>query len=258
MVLPFKCPYCNHYYCAEHRLPENHNCPEYWMARAPRPQPPPIITPEKPYEYTVTYGSRPTTKLFQFSSTELKHLTIGALLVMGVGLSYIPQAVGLSVLTSPEILVGLVIIFTLSFFLHEIAHKLSAQHYGLWAEFRITLWGAIITLISMLPLSFFKIISPGAVMIAGPVTEKEAGRTALAGPLTNIVISAICATVLITTQNTSHIPFFGAWINAVIALFNLIPFGIMDGLKVFRWNKLVWTAAFIASVALTVYVFMFI
>ncbi|MFQ5758758.1 MAG: site-2 protease family protein [Candidatus Bathyarchaeia archaeon] len=179
---------------------------------------------------------------------------------MGVGLSYIPQAVGLPALTKPEILVGLVIIFTLSFLLHEIAHKLTAQHYGLLAEFRITLWGAIITLISMLPLPFFKLISPGAVMIAGPITEKEAGKTAVAGPLTNIVISTTCTLVLTTAQNTSHliIPFFGAWINAIIALFNLIPFGIMDGLKVFRWNKLVWTAAFIASVALTVYVFTFI
>jgi Zn-dependent protease len=178
---------------------------------------------------------------------------------MGVGLSYIPQAVGLPLLTKPEILLCLVIVFTLSFLLHEIAHKLSAQHYGLWAEFRITLWGAIITLISML-LPFFKIISPGAVMIAGPITEKEAGKTAIAGPLTNIVSSIICTTVLITTQNTLHwiIPFFGAWINAIIALFNLIPFGIMDGLKVFRWNKLVWAVAFISSVALTVYVFMFI
>ena len=192
--------------------------------------------------------------------TELKHLAIGALLVMGVGLSYIYQVVGLPVLINPEILTGLVVVFTLSFLLHEIAHKLSAQHYGLWAEFRLTLWGAIITLVSMLPLPFFKIISPGAVMIVGSVTEKETGKMALAGPLTNIVISTICTTVLIFTQKASHwaIPFFGAWINAIIAVFNLIPFGIMDGLKIFRWNKLVWTAAFIASVFLTVYVFVFI
>jgi len=179
---------------------------------------------------------------------------------MGVGLSFIFQAEGLLVLTTPEILTGLIVIFTLSFLLHEIAHKLSAQHYGLWAEFRLTLWGALITLFSMLPFPFFKIISPGAVMIVGSVTEKEAGKTALAGPLTNVVISSICTTVLIFTRNPSYgaVAFFGAWINAIIAVFNLIPFGIMDGLKVFRWNKLVWTVAFIASLVLTVYVFVFI
>ena len=26
-MLPFKCPYCGKYFCIEHRLPENHNCP---------------------------------------------------------------------------------------------------------------------------------------------------------------------------------------------------------------------------------------
>jgi len=25
--LPFKCPFCGHYFCIEHRLPENHDCP---------------------------------------------------------------------------------------------------------------------------------------------------------------------------------------------------------------------------------------
>jgi hypothetical protein len=25
--LPFKCNFCGHYFCLEHRLPENHNCP---------------------------------------------------------------------------------------------------------------------------------------------------------------------------------------------------------------------------------------
>jgi len=25
--LPFECSFCGHYFCAEHRLPENHNCP---------------------------------------------------------------------------------------------------------------------------------------------------------------------------------------------------------------------------------------
>ncbi|MEM4704640.1 MAG: metalloprotease, partial [Candidatus Bathyarchaeia archaeon] len=44
----------------------------------------------------------------------------------------------------------------------------------------------------------------------------------------------------------------GAAFNAWISLFNLIPFGIFDGFKIFLWNKLVWAAAFSASVVLTV------
>jgi Zn-dependent protease len=249
VVLPFKCSYCNGYFCAEHRLPENHACPESWRARAPREEALPIIVEREPtrpaYKYTITYAPRPTAKVFWFSTTELKHLTLGTLLVLGVGLSFIQYVE----LTS---LVSLAIAFTLSFFLHELAHKFSAQHFGLWAEFRLTMQGALITLISML-LPFFKIISPGAVMIAGPATKENAGKIALSGPLTNIVLSALCAIIAATTQNTSF--WIVAGINALIAFFNLIPFGIMDGLKVFWWNKKVWTLAFIASVALMIYTY---
>ncbi|MDH5268275.1 MAG: AN1-type zinc finger domain-containing protein, partial [Candidatus Bathyarchaeota archaeon] len=85
VLLPFKCPYCGGYFCNEHRLPENHACPEYWKVLAPREEAPsPTITeiPERrPYEYSFTYTSpRPTSKIFWFSPKELKHLTIGALL----------------------------------------------------------------------------------------------------------------------------------------------------------------------------------
>ncbi|MDH5374815.1 MAG: hypothetical protein OEZ21_03855 [Candidatus Bathyarchaeota archaeon] len=251
VFLPFRCAYCGGYFCSEHRLPENHDCPRMELARAPKKETKPIVVQkQKPYEYTITYSPGPPSKIFWFSRRELKHLTLGALLVMGVGLSFI---LGLSVPTRPEILLGLAIIFTCAFLLHEIAHKLSAQRYGLWAEFRLTLFGALITLLSMLPFPFFKIISPGAVMIAGAITKKEAGKTALAGPLTNITLSTIFTAVAVGASSTIYIiAVFGAWINAIIALFNLIPFGIMDGMKIFRWNKAAWALAFTASLILTI------
>jgi Zn-dependent protease len=224
------------------------------LARAPKKETQPIIVQkQKPYEYTISYSPRFQATTFRFSRKELKHLTVGALLVMGVGISFIPQIPGFSVLVTPEILLSLAIIFTFAFLLHEIAHKLSAQHYGLWAEFRLTLFGALITLLSMLPFAFFKIISPGAVMIAGSITRKQAGKTALSGPLTNITLSTIFIVVIISTSNIVQIiAVFGALINAIIAIFNLIPFSIMDGLKVFRWNKVVWALIFTASLILTV------
>jgi len=260
VFLPFRCPYCEGYFCSEHRLPENHECPRIELARAPKRETQPIpVQKQKPYEYTITYSPRPPSKIFWFSQRELKHLTLGALLVMGVGISFIPQILGFSALMKPEILLSLAIIFTFAFLLHEIAHKLSAQRYGLWAEFRLTLFGALITLLSMLPFPFFKIISPGAVMIAGAITKKEAGKTALAGPLMNVTLSTIFTAVAIGASGTIHIiAVFGAWINAIIALFNLIPFGIMDGLKVFRWNKAVWALVFTASLILTIVCYIYI
>lgn len=263
VFLPFKCPYCGGYFCSEHRLPENHDCPRMELARAPKKETKPIVVQkQKPHEYAISYSPRFQAKKFQFSQKELKHLTVGALLVMGVGLSFIPQFLDLSELTKPEILLSLVIIFTFSFFVHEIAHKLSAQRYGLWAEFRLTLFGALLTLLSMIPFAFFKIISPGAVMIAGPITKEQAGKTALAGPLTNITLSTICTCTAVAAMGASStvavIARFGTWINAIIALFNLIPFGILDGFKVFRWNKPVWAVAFTASLILTIVCYIYI
>jgi Zn-dependent protease len=46
--------------------------------------------------------------------------------------------------------------------------------------------------------------------------------------------------------------------NAWIALFNLIPFGIFDGFKIFLWDKKIWTLAFTSSLILTLISYEFI
>jgi Zn-dependent protease len=254
VVLPFKCFYCGGNFCSEHRLPENHACPEYWKVLAPRQEAPPTTMAEmperRPYEYSFTYTSpRPTSKIFWFSPKELKHLAIGALLVMAVGLSMFSL-----VKPNPLTLTSLAFVLTLSFLLHELAHKLTAQRYGLWAEFRLTVYGALITLVSML-LPLFRIISPGAVMITGHATRDTVGKTALSGPLTNIMLSIIFIGATLNTSNTLLYPsvIFGAWINAFIAIFNLIPIGMMDGLKIFWWNKVIWFGTFAISLILVIF-----
>jgi Zn-dependent protease len=155
----------------------------------------------------------------------------------------------------PIILMSAAIIFALIFLSHEIAHKLVAQHYGLWAEFRLTMFGALITLISII--SPLKLISPGAVMIAGSGDKEKVGRTAVAGPAVNIVLSIVSFAFTFALQDPwfTLIAFFSAYINAFIAVFNLIPVGILDGWKVFNWNKLIWSVAFALSLALLIMIF---
>lgn len=201
----------------------------------------------------MTYTPPKSTK-FGFSSIEIRHLTLSALLVSGVGLSMIRFSL---VDMQPEILVALVILFTSAFLLHEIAHKIVAQRYGMWAEFRLTLFGALITLLSIVS-PYFKIISPGAVMIAGAASKEAVGKTAVAGPLTNIIfgVAAFLLTFLLSRPILEVAVFIAAF-NAFIAVLNLIPFGILDGWKVFEWNKIVWVFAFISSVALLIGVFAF-
>jgi len=172
---------------------------------------------------------------------------------MGVGLSTILQVISLRS-AGPMILLILAAVFTSVFLLHELAHKLIAQHYGLWAEFRLSMFGALITLLSIV--SPIKLISPGAVMIAGPISKEMGGKTALAGPLTNIILSILFLIFAYPLRSFPKIvPMLGAAFSAWIASFNLIPFGMLDGSKVFGWNRMVWVVVFITAVALTIFTF---
>jgi Zn-dependent protease len=175
---------------------------------------------------------------------------VGTGVVTAAGISFFlgdPFAVGL---------VGLVlasILFSLGFILHELAHKYVAQGYGLWAEFRLSMMGLLLTAISIV--SPLKFIAPGAVVISGFADRDRMGRTAFAGPVVNVVIAAalLIAMPLFGNSAISIALLAGAAINAFLALFNMIPFSVFDGLKVYRWSKRYWIVLFLASLALTVY-----
>jgi Zn-dependent protease len=188
-----------------------------------------------------------TRSVIRFSPTEIRHIAIGVILVSGVGLSFFT----LSTFSNWLAIVAAVFFFTAGFLAHELTHKAMAQRYGMWAEFRLDMFGAALTLLSAI--SPLKIIAPGAVVIAGNTTTDRVGRTAAAGPTTNILISSL----LLGLAEVLHpIGFMeallaGSAINAFMALFNLIPFGVFDGLKVFRWNKQVWLVLLALAVLIT-------
>jgi Zn-dependent protease len=155
-------------------------------------------------------------------------------------------------LTIPGLLVSSVL-FSLGFILHELAHKYVAQGYGLWAEFRVNKMGLVLTAISVI--SPFKLIAPGAVVIAGYADKDRIGRTAFAGPLVNIVIAGglLVALPILSTGWLHDSVLAGTAINAFLALINLIPFTILDGQKVFAWNRTYWVVLMAISLALTIY-----
>lgn len=203
---------------------------------------------------SVVIGKR--AQSLKFSSTEKRHLILGTALVTAAGVSFF----GFSSFSggSTLALIGLVIavlLFSLGFILHELAHKYVAQGYGLWAEFRLNMTGVLLTAISIV--SPLKFIAPGAVMIAGYTDNDKMGKTAIAGPLVNLVIASA---VLIVMQSFRGSPvafalLAGAAINSFLAVFNLIPFSVFDGLKVYRWNKTYWASLFVIAAALTIYTY---
>ena len=259
--LPFQCPHCGGQFCTAHRLPENHACPKMEIARVSKQEEAVVLKTPSSYEYRVTFGQpRRMNGRVYFSPKELRHLVVAAVLVMGIGLS--------SALYSTLLATGnwsavfsvfgvFAVILTASFLAHEIAHKVTAQRRGLWAEFRLTLWGAALTLISVISPTF-KIISPGAVMISGSARTDEMGKISLAGPATNLVLSSLLFGVALVPSPYSGVLFLAAFLNGFMALFNLVPFGILDGFKIFSWNKKVWGLAFAASAALMIVTYVFI
>jgi Zn-dependent protease len=246
-ALPFKCQFCQGLFCAEHRLPENHNCQEIDKAKMPRQEAP-------PYEFKVTYKPPLSLVRFRFSRKEIGQLTIAAILVIGVGISIMFGTLGTGSNLTPEVLVIFSIMFVGLFLLHEIAHKLVAQHYGLWAEFRLIMFGAVLTLVSAIPFSPLKIIAPGAMMIGGSASEEIMGKTAVAGPLTNIILALVLLPIArLVSGLVIYIVAFNAW----IALINTLPILMLDGLKIFRWNKIVWALVFGVALALTIITFVY-
>ncbi|HEX9862819.1 MAG TPA: AN1-type zinc finger domain-containing protein [Candidatus Bathyarchaeia archaeon] len=249
--LPFQCIYCGGQFCAAHRLPENHDCQKLAVARAPKQE---ATMPKAPssYGYTVTFGHPQRAKgRVYFSPKEIKHLAVAASLIVLLGVfSWLYATIFAETLFVP--VVDLIVIFSLSFFIHEFAHKITAQREGLWAEFRLTLWGTVITLITAIS-PLFKIFAPGAVMISGPLAPKSVLKVSVAGPCTNIVLSAVFLGLAFVPPNPFAVScLFGSFWNAFMAVFNLIPVGLFDGFKIFSVSKKVWALVFASSVLLLV------
>jgi len=197
------------------------------------------------------------TKTMRFSNTEIKHLIIGTALVTAAGISFLRFSFLTGSVTSLLGLAIATIIFAAGFILHELSHKYVAQRYGLWAEFRVNTMGIILTALSIV--SPLKFIAPGAVVISGFADKDRMGLTALAGPLVNVVIAiGLLATLpAIAATSILYLPVVaGAAINAFLALFNLIPFAIFDGKKIYSWNRTYWAIMFAASLILTVYTYL--
>ena len=144
-----------------------------------------------------------------------------------------------------------------AFMCHEFAHKYVAQRYGYWSEFRMYPQGLFFALLFGVVFGFV-FAAPGAVTVLGNPNKEEYGKMAIAGPFTNIIIGSIAISIWLTIPGfISTIAFFIGFVNIFLGLFNLLPFGPMDGMKIFRWKPEVWIGAFITTIILLGFLFLY-
>ena len=152
-----------------------------------------------------------------------------------------------------EFFINSLVIVGFAFILHEeLGHKIVAQRYGCWAEYRAWPTGLLFAvLLAFITKGGFVFAAPGAVMIS--TTQKtrygfefthlapdSMGKIAIAGSVVNIILAIIFSGL--TLVFTSKVLAMAAVVNVWLALFNMIPFGPLDGAKVFKWDKRIWGA----------------
>lgn len=261
VLMPFRCSYCGEYFCAEHRLPEKHGCPGLFAAASPYEKEKRHAKTGEVEEYWRHVGWEVPRARRNILNSEITHLIVGTLLVVLVGFSLIRYNLGLPL----WILAAFVSGFAASFLLHELGHRSYARSYGLYARFRLDTFGALLTLISAIPLMPFKIIAPGAVVVSGIISIEVLGMAALIGPVINLILSAILNVAAfivgqlpgpaVQSYLLQYLFYRLGALNAFIAFFNLIPFGALDGRKVLAWSPAKWAIAFATSLIMLILAF---
>ena len=125
-----------------------------------------------------------------------------------------------------------------------------AQKSGLWAEFRLTTWGAVLTLVSVL----FAVQDDFA-RCNDDCWISQRQRTCEDFSCWTNRKHDLCkcsSRSCIFTDPTAWSALSAVTFNAFMAIFNLIPFGILDGYKIFSFDKKAWAIAFSVSILLTI------
>ncbi len=151
------------------------------------------------------------------------------------------------------------------FVLHELAHKFTAMHYGYWAEFRKD---NIMLLVAVVLAALVGVVfaAPGATMIYGAgITREQNGKISAAGPITNLVLCIPFAAVFMLStwldpavaggSLLSLVGMVGLQVNAMIASFNMLPVGVLDGRKVLAWNPVVFMGLIVAAFGILIATF---
>ena len=209
---------------------------------------------QEEYTINVTPGYRQS----RFSKRELGDIAI-AVIVLSLALTILYKRGAIITYLGDEfgsaakwiVLFGICLLLVVfSFLLHEFGHKFTAQNFGMRSEFRIFPTGLFITLLTSV--LGFLFAAPGAVYIEGNPTRKENGIISIAGPAVNILLTLVGIAGCLAFNGGGVVVIFFyllAYLNAFLAVFNLLPIPPLDGSKIWGWSMPVYIVA-IAMAAL--------
>jgi Zn-dependent protease len=137
------------------------------------------------------------------------------------------------------------------------AHKFTAIKYGFWAEFRKDNIMLVVA-VALAALVGVVFAAPGATIIYDTtgrgISREQNGKISAAGPVVNLLLCIPFAGLLIYSgsgqslnENLIMMGMIGLQVNAMIAAFNMLPVSVLDGKKVFAWNKGVFLVLIIAA-----------
>lgn len=125
--------------------------------------------------------------------------------------------------------------------LHELMHRVVARHFGATAHFVAN--DAMLVISILIAFGGFLFAAPGAVWHTGMLSKRQVGLIAAAGPITNMVLALLFVGALLVARGGDASPLIlfgltiGYLVNAILGVFNMLPFGPIDGAKVLSWSS---------------------
>lgn len=200
-------------------------------------------------------------RYLEWKYNNLNEILAFLLAALSLAVAYIPFYNPLEIVRTPltSIIIPYVVAL-LAVIPHEIGHRQTARRYGCYSRFTLSFVGFWTTLLFNILGSFLHalIFFSGytGISCGFRFNRDVEGKTALAGPLTNIIIGFIGLLGSLIFPVGLIGLFFAelAGFNFWVAFFNLLPFWVLDGLKIFRWNIIVWGILIVLSFIFTFFI----
>jgi PGF-pre-PGF domain-containing protein len=135
---------------------------------------------------------------------------------------------------------------------HEFMHKYMALHYHTKMEFKSSLLGGIVTLVSS---AIGASVAPVALgeLHDEPLSKKQRMIVSISGTMVNIVLALIF--IALSLVFVDLLPYFlaGITINIAMAVASLLPIGFLEGKRIWEYSKVLCIALLFLTIAMQLF-----